>query len=57
LHQLETPQFPWTEFTIAVLIGVLAAVIGARLLQLRLRRSATPQDAADQTATDTEHTV
>ncbi|MGA8327959.1 MAG: DUF6676 family protein, partial [Mycobacterium sp.] len=42
LHQLETPQFPWTEFTIAVLIGVLAAVIGARLLQLRLRRSATP---------------
>jgi hypothetical protein len=57
LHQLETPQFPWTEFTIAVLIGVLAAVIGARLLQLRLRRSATPQDAADQTATDSEHTV
>ena len=57
LHQLETPQFPWTEFTIAVLIGVLGAVIGTRLLQLRARRSATPQDDADQTAADTEQTV
>lgn len=57
LHQLETPQFPWTEFTIAVLIGVLGAVIGTRLLRLRARRSATLQDDANQTATGSEHTV
>jgi hypothetical protein len=57
LHQLETPQFPWTEFTIAVLIGVLGAVIGTRLLQLRAKRSATPQDDADETATGSEHAV
>jgi len=47
LHQLNTPQFPWTAFTIVLLIGVLAAVVGTRIMQLRLRRSATsPADAA-----------
>jgi hypothetical protein len=44
LHQLNTPQFPWTAFTIVLLIGVLAAVIGTRIMQLRLRRSATSSD-------------
>ena len=47
LHQLNTPQFPWTEFTIVLLIGVLAAVVGTRFLQLRARRSATSHDEAD----------
>jgi hypothetical protein len=42
LHQLTTPQFPWTAFTIVLLIGVLAAVVGTRVMQLRTRRSATP---------------
>jgi hypothetical protein len=46
LHQLETPQFPWTGFTIAVVIGVVAAVIGTRFMQLRARRSATSQNSA-----------
>jgi hypothetical protein len=47
LHQLSTPQFPWTAFTIVLLIGVLAAVIGTRIMQLRIRRSATsPEEAA-----------
>jgi len=47
LHQLNTPQFPWTAFTIVLLIGVLAAVIGTRIMQLRTRRSAkSPEDAA-----------
>ncbi|MGH3532421.1 MAG: DUF6676 family protein [Mycobacterium sp.] len=41
LHQLNTPQFPWTAFTIVLLIGVLAAVVGTRIMQLRVRRSAT----------------
>ncbi|UQX13086.1 Rv1476 family membrane protein [Candidatus Mycobacterium methanotrophicum] len=47
LHQLNTPQFPWTAFTIVVLIGVLAAVIGIRIMQLRGRRSATSPDDAE----------
>jgi hypothetical protein len=42
LHQLTTPQFPWTAFTIVLLIGVLAAVVGTRVMQLRTRRLATP---------------
>ena len=50
VHQLNTPQFPWTAFTIVLLIGVLAAVIGARLMQLRSKRAATSTDAAEQPA-------
>jgi hypothetical protein len=47
LHQLETPQFPWTPFTIVVLIGVLAAVAGTRFAQLRAKRSATAGPSVD----------
>jgi hypothetical protein len=47
LHQLETPQFPWTSFTIVVLIGVLAAVVGARVMQRRGKRSATSTESAE----------
>jgi uncharacterized protein DUF6676 len=50
LHQLETPQFPWTPFTIVVLIGVLAAVVGTRFMQLRAKRSATLSHGSDSTA-------
>jgi hypothetical protein len=46
LHELETPEFPWTGLTIFLLIGVLAAAVGARFLQLRGRRSATSADVA-----------
>lgn len=50
LHQLNTPQFPWTAFTIVLLLGVLAAVIGVRIAQLRVRRSATsPADVETST--------
>ncbi len=45
LHELESPEFPWTGLTIFLLIGVLAAAVGARFLQLRSRRSATSADA------------
>jgi hypothetical protein len=47
LHQLNTPQFPWTAFTVVLLIGVLAAVIGTRIMQLRAKRSATSPDEAE----------
>ena len=55
LHQLETPQFPWTPFTILVLIGVLAAVVGTRVMQLRARRTATPRVTAGSTAEGADH--
>jgi hypothetical protein len=46
LHQLNTPQFPWTVFTIVLLIGVVAAAVGTRFMQLRARRAATSRDVA-----------
>lgn len=49
LHQLETPQFPWTPFTIVVLIGVLAAVVGTRFMQRKAKRSATLSRGAEST--------
>lgn len=54
LHQLNTPQFPWTAFTIVLLIAVLAAVVGTRIMQVRARRSSAtekveaPTEDADQ---------
>ena len=57
LHQLETPQFPWTGFTIVVLIGVLAAVIGTRFMQLRARRSATSRESAEAAHNDADRSV
>lgn len=57
LHQLETPQFPWTGFTIVVLIGVLAAVIGTRFMQLRARRSATSHESADAAHNDADRSI
>lgn len=46
LHALQTPEFPWTGLTIVLLVGVLAAAVGTRFLQLRGRRAATPAVAA-----------
>ena len=57
LHQLDTPQFPWTAFTIVLLIGVLAAVIGTRFMLLRARRSATSQDTAEAAPEDADQSV
>ena len=51
LHELETPEFPWTGLTIFLLIAVLAAAVGTRLLQVRARRSATSA-GADETHED-----
>ena len=57
LHQLETPQFPWTGFTIVVLIGVLAAVIGTRFMQLRARRSATSRESSEAANNDADRSL
>ncbi len=45
VSELTTTHFPWTAFTILVVLGVVAAVIGTRLLQLRARRAAARADA------------
>lgn len=50
LHELEGPEFPWTGLTLVLLIGVLAAAVGTRFLQLRGRRTATSADVAEPTA-------
>jgi hypothetical protein len=50
LGELSSPEFPWTAFTIVVLIGVLAAAVGTRFMQLRSRQSATPHNGADELA-------
>jgi hypothetical protein len=41
LNELNSPEFPWTGLTIVLLIGVLAAAVGTRFLQLRSRHAAT----------------
>ncbi len=54
LNELDAPEFPWTGLSIFLLIAVLAAAVGTRLLQVRGRRAATSPDAAEtQTATPT----
>lgn len=57
LHQLDTPQFPWTAFTIVLLIGVLAAAAGTRIMQLRARRPATLPDDGDGPAEGADQSV
>src|ERR1700760_3210435 len=47
LHELSTPEFPWTGLTIVLLIGVLAAAVGTRFLQLRSRNAATSDGVAE----------
>ena len=39
VSELTTPDFPWTALTIVVVLGVIAAVIGTRLLQVRSKRA------------------
>jgi len=46
LGELNSPEFPWTGLTIVLLIGVLAAAVGTRFMQLRSKRSATSADKA-----------
>ena len=49
VDQLETPDFPWTALTIALVLGVAGAAVLTRVLQLRAtrkRNSETPADAA-----------
>lgn len=39
VSELTTPDFPWTAFTILVTLGVVAAVVATRILQVRSKRA------------------
>lgn len=57
LHELDTPEFPWTGLTIFLLIAVFAAAVGTRLLQVRSRRSATSDHPVATPAADSHSGV
>ncbi|KAA0084283.1 hypothetical protein CIW52_09495 [Mycolicibacterium sp. P9-64] len=45
--ELTASHFPWTPFTIILVLGVAVAAVGARMLQVRARRSAIVEAPAD----------
>jgi hypothetical protein len=47
LNELNAPEFPWTGLTIFLLVGVLAAAVATRFLQLRGKRAATSRGRAE----------
>jgi hypothetical protein len=47
VSELTTQHFPWTPFTIVVVLGVLAAVVATRVLQVRGKRAAAADAASD----------
>jgi hypothetical protein len=40
VSQMQTPIFPWTPFTIVVILGVVLAAAATRMLQVRARKAA-----------------
>ena len=48
VDQLQTPDFPWMGLTITLVIGVAAAAVLTRVLQLRGRRSQNAHTLAEQ---------
>jgi hypothetical protein len=42
VSQLNTPDFPWTGLTIALMIGVFLAAVVTRILQVKSKASSTP---------------
>ena len=45
LSELTTHHFPWTPFTIVLVLAVVAAVVATRVLQVKSKRAATRQHA------------
>jgi hypothetical protein len=48
--ELEATHFPWTAFTIVLVLGVLAAAAATRLLQVRARRTPAGSDVPETAA-------
>jgi hypothetical protein len=44
--ELTTPHFPWTPFTIVLLLGVALAAVGTRILQVRARNARVSETPA-----------
>jgi hypothetical protein len=49
VSEVTTQHFPWTTMTIVLVLGVMAAVIATRLLQIRGKRAAAADAAPDNT--------
>jgi hypothetical protein len=47
VSELTTQHFPWTPFTILLVLAVTAAVIATRVLQVRGKRAAAADGASD----------
>jgi len=47
VRELNTPHFPWTAFTIVLILLVAAAVAVTRLLQIRAKRAIPADGSAD----------
>jgi hypothetical protein len=45
VSELTTPHFPWTTFTIVVVLAVVAAVVATRALQLKSKRASAHDEA------------
>ena len=45
VSELTTPHFPWTAFSVVLVVGVLAAAVATRLLQVRAKRKAADAEA------------
>ena len=43
VSELTTPHFPWTPFTIVLVLGVVAAAVATRMLQVRGKRAAAAE--------------
>jgi hypothetical protein len=49
VSELTTQHFPWTPFTIVVVLAVIAAVVATRVLQVRGKRTTAVEGASDTT--------
>lgn len=47
VSQLNTPDFPWTAWTIVLVLGVFAAAAATRVLQVRSKRLTAPAPATE----------
>ena len=45
VSELTTPHFPWTAFSVVLFVGVLAAVVATRFLQVRSKRNAADAES------------
>jgi hypothetical protein len=43
VDELTTPHFPWTPFTIVLVLGVALAAVATRILQVRAKRAAVAE--------------